>query len=212
MRSFETQPGTAAPLLCSVGAALAARLPGQVPRKELFEAFEVAQVVQRHFAEAPRITEFCAGCGLLSIFLVLLKPSRQLRCLDKRRGPLAVKLLQALRPLWPCLAQIEWQEQDARHGLGAQGELVASCHACSVLSDEIILAAKRGRSPLVLVPCCYQKAPRLPATEGWPWLPHWSWARWPWLQQGLVNLQGPEAIHEARLRCLREDGYELRLA
>ena len=111
------------------------------------------------------------------------------------------------RCVWLCLA---WSQEDARHGqLKARGELVASCHACSVLSDEIILAARCGRSPLVLVPCCYQKAPRLPREVGWPWLPNWSWKRWPWLEEGRINAQGRDAIHAARVKCLEADDYEV---
>ena len=112
--------------------------------------------------------------------------------------------------LFRCVFYVWFSQEDARHGqLKTRGELVASCHACSVLSDEVILAARRGRSPLVLVPCCYQKAPRLPREVGWPWLPNWSWKRWPWLEEGSINAQGRDAIHAARVKCLEEDGYEV---
>eukprot|EP00438_Fugacium_kawagutii_P016827 Skav203786 [mRNA] locus=scaffold206:452032:455522:+ [translate_table: standard] len=83
------------PLLCEVGGVLAAQLPGKVPRKELFEAHAVAQLVERHFPQERRITEFCAGCGLLGIFLMLLNPRRSLRCSDKKRQPLARGVINA---------------------------------------------------------------------------------------------------------------------
>lgn len=150
------------------------------------------------------------GCGLLGIFLMLLNPQREVRCSDKRQQPLARQLHQILQKRWPSLERITWEEEDVRHGgLKTTGELVASCHACSILSDEIILAAKTNRSPLVLVPCCYSKEPKLPPEVGWPWLPHWSFKRWPWLEKGAVNQLGQSAIHAARLRCLEEAGYKV---
>lgn len=103
-------------------------------------------------------------------------------------------------------------QEDARHGqLRAEGELVASCHACSLLSDEVLRTAKGSepRSPLVLVPCCYQKRPKVPKQLGWPWLPDWSWKRWPWLEEGVINAQGRDAINAARVKALEEDGYEV---
>lgn len=56
------------PLLCEVGGVLAAQLPGKVPRKELFEGYAVARLVERHFPQELKITEFCAGgCQLMSV-------------------------------------------------------------------------------------------------------------------------------------------------
>ncbi|CAL1162329.1 unnamed protein product [Cladocopium goreaui] len=212
VRSFKESghTGDADELLCAVGGIIGSELPDRVARKELFEAHAVARVVDRHFPEETEITEFCAGCGLLGIFLMLLNPRRRVRCSDKKKQLLACRLQDALTVHWPFLQGITWEEEDARHGqLKTRGELVASCHACSVLSDEVILTARRGRSPLVLVPCCYQKAPRLPREVGWPWLPNWSWKRWPWLEEGSINAQGRDAIHAARVKCLEEDGYEV---
>ena len=66
------------------------------------------------------------------------------------------------------------QEEDIRYGnlQAANSELVTACHACSFLSDEVLFCAIESRSPVVLLPCCYEKVPALPER---PWLPKWSW-------------------------------------
>lgn len=211
-RSFEAsrRSGDSDELLCQVGAYISTRLPNRLPRKELFEAHAVAQLVHRHFREeSSHIIELCAGCGLLSVFLVLMDPRRRVRCLDMIQSPIAIKLLNCLSEEWPVLNKnIQWELQDFRHGsleIGAE-ELATSCHACSFLSDEIILAATAAHRPFVLVPCCYEKRPVLPKR---PWMPKWTWERWPWLEAGSVNHGGPAAIHAARVACLERAGYSV---
>ena len=127
-------------------------LPGRLPRKELFEAHAVMEVVNRHFPKESRIFEPCAGCGLLAIFLVLSNRARRVRCSDKKQPRLARELHECVAHKWPFLRQqIQWEEADVRKTTVtvARDELLVSCHACSFLSDEMILSAKRSRLALV---------------------------------------------------------------
>ena len=142
--------GDADELLCEVGSAISKRLPGRLPRKELYEAHAVMEIVNRHFpAEPLHVFEPCAGCGLLAIFLVLANRHRQVRCSDKKQPKLAHELHQCFVERWPDLRnQIRWEEADVRKTTVtvAQNELLVSCHACSFLSDEMILAARTSAS------------------------------------------------------------------
>ena len=143
------------------------------------------------------------------MFLVLLNRLRHVRCSDKKRPRIARELAQCVEKEWPFLAhQIRWEEADLRKTTlkVAPNELLVACHACSFLSDEMILAAKENRRPLVLVPCCYETEPNLPDR---PWLPNWSWKRWPWLQEGAANRLGRSAIHSARMNVLQDAGYHV---
>ena len=53
-----------------------------------------------------------AGCGLLGIFLMLMKPRRDVRCSDQKQRLLARRLSEVLRGQWPALDRIAWEEED----------------------------------------------------------------------------------------------------
>lgn len=214
-RCFEEsgRSGDADELLCRVGAWIAWAAPDQVPRKELFEAHAVARIVDSRFPGSRRVAELCAGCGLLAVFLALLDPGRTIRCVDRRQPALASRLMERMDDQWPALAaQVRWEEHDIRcapEGLLGRDELVVSCHACGLLTDEVMVAAMAGKMlrPLVLVPCCHEARPSLPRPQ--PWMPRRSWGLWPWLQGGAVHQLGGEAVDGARADYLKHVGYHV---
>lgn len=213
-RCFEqsARDGDTDELLCQVGATIASEQPALLPRKELFEAHAVAARVHRYFGGGPfNITELCAGCGLLAIFLVLLEPRRLVRCCDRKQSEGAKRLLSSLSRRWPVLQQqIHWEDQDIRFGCNIHREdLVVSCHACNLLTDEVMLAATAdgARRPLVLVPCCLSRRPSLPKAR--PWMPARTWDMFPWLNGGLINREGPIAVNNARASHLSKMGYSV---
>eukprot|EP00747_Dinoflagellata_sp_TGD_P199545 gnl/TRDRNA2_/TRDRNA2_72799_c0_seq2.p1 gnl/TRDRNA2_/TRDRNA2_72799_c0~~gnl/TRDRNA2_/TRDRNA2_72799_c0_seq2.p1 ORF type:complete len:287 (+),score=32.80 gnl/TRDRNA2_/TRDRNA2_72799_c0_seq2:98-958(+) len=202
-------------LLCAVGAWVSAQQPDVLPRKELFEAHAVAEIVHKYFPFPGRILDLCAGSGLLAAFLAIQEPGRELVCVDLQKTPLATRLLDSLSEHWPALLQqIGWKESDIRRldtlpSIGPR-DLIVSVHACGLLSDDVMVAAtsEGALRPLVLVPCCHSLRPRIP-NRPQPWMPNRSWDSWPWLQAGAVNLKGAAAIDVARADYLRHRGYRV---
>jgi len=200
-------------ILCEVGFEISTVIPKVVVRKEFFEAHSTARLIHKHFASGPwQVTELCAGCGLLAIFLVLLDHRRKVTCVDKVRQPVSYKLIEGLSRRWPELREcISYEVRDMRSSREPldTGCLVVSCHACGLLSDDVIAMATAGDvcRPLVVLPCCHAKQTRLPSDQ--PWRPKQSWDTWPWLQEGHVNLRGAAAVDAARAGYLRDLGYNV---
>lgn len=126
-----------------------------LPRKELFEAWEVARRVRRRL-KGGSLLELGAGHGLLSWIMLLLDPTASHAvCVDKRRPISAGRLEAALVTRWPRLAgRVTWIEgrvEDARVEPGAQ---VMAVHACGPLTDRVLDLALGARAPLAVVPCC----------------------------------------------------------
>ena len=104
-----------------------------LPRKELYESWEVARRVRRRF-RGGRVVDLAAGHGLLAaIMLVLDDSSPNALAVDVRAPKSAALLLDALVTEWPRLrdrvafteAKIEDVKIDA-------GDVVVSAHACVV--------------------------------------------------------------------------------
>src|SRR5262245_9612230 len=77
---------------------------GCLPRKELFEAWEVARRVRRRF-RGGRIIDLCAGHGLLGQIMLLLDDSSpEVLVVDRRLPSSAAPLMCALASVWPRLS------------------------------------------------------------------------------------------------------------
>jgi hypothetical protein len=76
---------------------------GCLPRKELFEAWEVARRVRRRF-RGGRIVDLACGHGLLASILLLLDESTPLALgIDRALPASAAKLQAELEAAWPRL-------------------------------------------------------------------------------------------------------------
>jgi len=76
---------------------------GCLPRKELFEAWEVARRVRRVF-RGGRVVDLCAGHGLLAHVLLLLDDTSPAAiAVDAVIPPSAARLHEALVAAWPRL-------------------------------------------------------------------------------------------------------------
>jgi len=74
---------------------------GCLPRKELYEAWEVARRVRRRF-RGGRIVDLACGHGLLAMILLLLDDSSpEALAVDRRIPESAVTLAQSLTAAWP---------------------------------------------------------------------------------------------------------------
>ena len=129
---------------------------GCLPRKELYEAWEVARRVRRLF-RGGRIVDLGGGHGLLAQTLLILDDtSPGAIVVDRALPPSAAKLREALAQTWPRLGgRVEFvakglDEVDA-HG----GDLVVSCHACGSLTDAVLDRALSVRARVAVLPCCH---------------------------------------------------------
>lgn len=164
---------------------------GCLPRKELFEAWEVARRVRRRF-RGRRIVDLACGHGLLAQVLLLLDDSSSGalavdRCLPKNAGSLAASLDEA----WPRLrGRVRFLEADVREVPLHREDLVVSAHACGGLTDLILARAVAAGACVAVLPCCHAlKDADLGGLEGW--------------------LDGPLAVDVARVARLRAQGYRV---
>ena len=129
---------------------------GCLPRKELYEAWEMARRVRRRF-RGGRIVDLAAGHGLLAHVLLLLDDSSPGALLiDTAPPPSAARLHAVLVEAWPRLAGRVVCERGPLESvpLGA-GDLVASSHACGALADVVLAAAAAARARVAVLPCCH---------------------------------------------------------
>ncbi len=127
-----------------------------LPRKELFESWEVARRVRRR-VRGRRVVELAAGHGLVAHLLLLLDDtSPRALAVDARAIPSAERLARVLTSHWPRLAgRVERRTGDVDNVDIAAGDLVVSVHACGALSDAVLERAITVRAPVALLPCCH---------------------------------------------------------
>ena len=132
---------------------------GCLPRKELYEAWEVARRVRRRF-RGGRIVDLAAGHGLLGqVLLILDHSSTEAILVDTTLPPSATKLGAALASVWPRLRTrvvVETRPLDSVD-LGSD-DLVVSSHACGALTDRILERAVAARARVAVLPCCQDLA------------------------------------------------------
>ena len=129
---------------------------GCLPRKELFEAWEVARRVRRRF-RGGRIIDLCAGHGLLGqIMLLLDDSSSDVLVVDRRLPPSSSTLAGALADTWPRLSgRVTLQEMPLEDVILGEDDVVVSIHACGGLTDRVIDLAVRARARVAVLPCCH---------------------------------------------------------
>lgn len=164
---------------------------GCLPRKELYEAWEVARRVRRRF-RGRRIVDLACGHGLLAQILLLLDDTSPLALAVDQRIPKSAATLEAsLCEAWPRLqGRVSYIESDLRDVPLFQDDLIVSAHACGGLTDLILERAVAVGARVAVLPCCHdlQKAD-LGGLEGW--------------------LDGPLAIDATRAARLRFQGYRV---
>jgi hypothetical protein len=129
---------------------------GCLPRKELFEAWEVARRVRRLF-RGGRIVDLGGGHGLLAQALLILDDtSPAALVVDKSLPRSAAKLRDVLVDAWP---RLEGRVEFVETGLDAidlhATDLVVSSHACGSLTDVVLDRASAARARVAVLPCCH---------------------------------------------------------
>ena len=164
---------------------------GCLPRKELYEAWEVARRVRRRF-RGGRVVDLACGHGLLSYILLLLDDSSSVAlAVDRRIPEQAAKLALCLEESWPRLAgRVEFVEKDVAQVALRHDDLVVSVHACGGLTDLVLERATAVMARVAVLPCCHDlDGADLGGLQGW--------------------LDGPLAQDVLRAASLRETGYRV---
>jgi hypothetical protein len=164
---------------------------GCLPRKELYEAWEVARRARRLF-RGGRVVDLGSGHGLLAqVMLILDNSSPSAVAADRILPPCAARVHDALVVAWPRLAGRVAFLAEALDRVPIEcSDVVVSAHACGRLTDVIIDRAIGARARLAVMPCCHDfTACDTGGLEGW-------------LEPGL-------AIDTMRAARLRAAGYRV---
>jgi hypothetical protein len=164
---------------------------GCLPRKELFEAWEVARRVRRRF-RGGRVVDLCAGHGLLGQIMLLLDDSSPAALIVDQALPASCETLaHAMSAEWPKLRGrlVHLETSLARVALQTD-DVAVSIHACGALTDAVIGLVTASRSRLAVVPCCHDlDRAQTGGLTGW--------------------LNGPLAVDVVRASNLRARGWEV---
>ena len=165
---------------------------GCLPRKELYEAWEMARRVRRVF-RGGRIVDLAAGHGLLAhVLLILDNSSPHALVVDTTLPPSSGTLHRMLVAAWPRLeGRLVFDEQPLDSVPIAGEDLVVSAHACGTLADLVLQRASAARARVAVLPCCHD----LDVNDAGP-LAGW--------------MDGPLAVDVMRAVRLEQCGYRVR--
>ena len=132
---------------------------GCLPRKELFEAWEMARRVRRLF-RGGRVVDLGGGHGLLAqVMLLLDNSSPNAVVVDPALPPSGARVHAALVAAWPRLAgRIEFVERLLENVDLVRTDVVVSSHACGDLTDRVLDRAVSVGARVAVLPCCHDQA------------------------------------------------------
>jgi SAM-dependent methyltransferase len=164
---------------------------GCLPRKELYEAWEVARRVRRRF-RGGRVIDLACGHGLLAHLLLLLDDSSPVALgIDRCIPASAAQLAAVLEDAWPRLnGRVRLIQAELESIPLERGDLVVSVHACGGLTDLVLKRAMAVGARVAVLPCCHDlDSGDTGGLQGW--------------------LDGPLSIDVMRAGLLREAGYRV---
>lgn len=164
---------------------------GCLPRKELYEAWEMARRVRRLF-RGGRVIDLGGGHGLLAhVMLLLDDSSSNAIVIDTTLPPSSVRVHEALAQAWPRLSgRIAFVLSALENVEILPADVVVSSHACGALTDRILERAAAARARVAVLPCCHDLATCDPGQlSGW--------------------IDGPVAIDIMRALRLEQQGYRI---
>jgi hypothetical protein len=164
---------------------------GCLPRRELYEAWEMARRIRRR-VRGGRIVDLGAGHGLLAHALLLLDASSPgALAVDPKRPPSSATLHAALVRAWPSLAgRVAFLSAGMDDVEILDDDVVVASHACGSLTDRLLERAVAARARVAVLPCCHEvDNADARAFAGW--------------------LDGPLAIDAMRVMRLREQRYRV---
>ncbi|RPJ56709.1 MAG: methyltransferase [Acidobacteria bacterium] len=162
-----------------------------LPRKELFESWEMARRIRRRL-RGGRVVDLACGHGLLAMILLILDDSSPCAlAVDTRVPENSARLLSAVEAAWPRLVgRIQFEERSIDEVDLRSSDLIVSAHACGSLTDRILERAIAVHAPVAVLPCCHAEARCDPGGLGG------------WLDTAL-------AIDVTRATRLRRHGYRI---
>ncbi len=127
-----------------------------LPRKELFESWEVARRVRRRF-RGGTVFDLACGHGLIAhLMLILDDSSPRALAVDARLPESAARLSAALLAHWPRLTgRVELVQAPLAGVRLARGDVAVSAHACGALTDAILAIAADAQARVAVLPCCH---------------------------------------------------------
>ena len=164
---------------------------GCLPRKELYESWEVARRVRRLF-RGGRVVDLGAGHGLLAqAMLILDDSSPSALAVDPALPASSGRVHDTLVRAWPRLSgRIQFLAAPIDAVDIRADDVVVSSHACGSLTDRILERAATARARVAVLPCCHNLATAdAGELRGW--------------------VDGALAIDIARAARLREQGYRI---
>jgi hypothetical protein len=162
---------------------------GCLPRKELYEAWEVARRTRRLF-RGGRVVDVGGGHGLLAhVMLILDDTSPSAVVVDAAVPPSHDTLRDALTDVWPRLAgRVTFTGEPLDQFGIVSSDVVVSSHACGALTDDVLTRVADAGAIVAILPCCHDLDV---ADDG-----------------GLTGwVDGPTAVDAVRVLKLRDRGY-----
>lgn len=164
----------------------------RVPRKELYESWEVARRARRRF-RGGRVVDLACGHGLIAHLALILDDSSPCAvAADPRLPPSAHAIAEALAAAWPRLAgRVSLEARRIEDVAIDPDDVVLSAHACGALTDQVLDRAIEARARVAVLPCCHDAERNdTGGLDGW--------------------LDAPLAIDVTRAARLRAHGYTVR--
>jgi hypothetical protein len=131
---------------------------GCLPRKELYEAWEMARRVRRR-TRGGRVVDVAGGHGLLAFVMLLLdRSSTEAIVVDPSPPASSAALHEALSAAWPRLPLVQQSGMSLESFDLHPNDVVVSCHACGALTDRVLDAAVVASARVAVLPCCHEFA------------------------------------------------------
>jgi len=129
-----------------------------LPRRELFEAWEVARRTRRRF-RGGRVVDLACGHGLVAwLMLILDDSSPTAHAVDARLPPSAESLSAAMTRVWPRLAgRVSLEQRPIADVKLAAEDVVVATHACGALTDTVLDHVLEEQARVALLPCCHDE-------------------------------------------------------
>jgi hypothetical protein len=130
---------------------------GCLPRKELYEAWEMARRVRRRL-RGGRVVDLGGGHGLLAQAMLIVDDSSPgAIVVDKRLPASSATLQKVLVEDWPRLSgRIAFVTASLDEVDLHPDDVVVSSHACGALTDRVLERAAAAGARVAVLPCCHE--------------------------------------------------------